>query len=166
MAIRRRTVVLALVGLAAVAVAVAIVSPWMEPLPANERPEIEAALTAAGERVGPDGVFPAMEVAPFAWQRMHVFEAYTSSDIVNESLGFEWSSDLPLIDATWVDVALAYDARSLILFVDGERDVTGWLVTGADVPGAYVRTGASGTVHPRETAYFRVSDDGYLVPGH
>ena len=56
------------------------------------------------------------EIVPFEWDTMYVFEAYTSEEKINDTLGFESGLEGPLQDG-WKLIVLTKDDKTVDSFV-------------------------------------------------
>jgi hypothetical protein len=155
-----------LLGLAA-AVAVLAVVAWVGVSaylvlftePPNERPEVAASVYAAVVRAGDGGTVDMRTAAPFEWDRMYAFGAYTSDDRVSEVLGFTWG--------TGEDLRLPNDGFLLLIFARA-RSVTGWVVLNDyESTGPLVEFDDAVLEVPiaRDDAVFRFARDGELTTG-
>lgn len=89
-------------------------------------------------------------IAPFTWDRMYQFSAYTTDEDVSRMLGFDWGTG----DA----LRLPNDDFVLLIFAAG-RHVTGWvIINDYDSTGPVVLFGrdVAGVPIARERAVFRV----------
>jgi hypothetical protein len=67
-------------------------------------------------RRGPGAIVDFTEVAPFPWDRLYVFGPYTSSEQINQCLGFRWQ---PLWPTSFQDSK----GVNLVVFVYGKKVV-------------------------------------------
>jgi hypothetical protein len=108
--------------------------------PANERPGLGSEIASVAATAGDGGYVDLSRVADFAWDRVHIFGAYSNGKDISDSLGFEWLPVPPIQQALLGDASiLSSDELTLLVFVQGERDVTGWTILNEDLPaGVYV----------------------------
>lgn len=96
---------------------------------ANERPELQLAISAQARAVGDGGILDLARVASFDWDRVFLFCPYSTSTHFHAALGFPWSPCSYAEKWVFGDLGpLGYDSRWLLVFVSGEEEVTGWLV--------------------------------------
>jgi hypothetical protein len=116
----RKAVVLAIVATMAI-IAGAVVWSTLQYFvgPPNQRPEVATSVYAAVVDAADGGTVDMPTAAPFEWDRMYAFGAYTSDDYVSQVLGFSWG--------TGDSLRLPDDAFLLLIFAR-ERSVTGWVV--------------------------------------
>ena len=94
------------------------------------------------------------DVAPFDWDRMYAFEAYTSDGEVSRVLGFDWGTG---------SVFRLPSEQFVLLIFATERRVTGWTVLNEyESPSPDVYITPYGAPIPRDQAIFDVKnvDDG------
>jgi hypothetical protein len=96
--------------------------------PSNERKDLQPAIGSAAAQVGSGGTIDLATVAAFAWDRVYLFLAYSGSDGIRDGLGFDWVPASLAESAVFGNLLLASDELSLLVFVRGERDVTGWTI--------------------------------------
>jgi hypothetical protein len=128
---------------------------WKLVGPTDERPEVAASLDQSVLE-STDGVVDLREVAPFDWDRMYAFEAYTSDSDVSRVLGFDWG--------TGSDFRLPSEQFVLLVFAK-ERRVSGWTVLNEySSPDPLVFITPYGSPIPRDEAIFNVEeiDDGWF----
>ena len=94
---------------------------WTFGKPANERDDLEHRLAAAASVAGDGGQIDLAEVADFPWDRVHVFEAYTSPDEVAETLGFDWSPLSRFESVTFGSLFMSNEGFALFVFVRGDE---------------------------------------------
>lgn len=118
--------------------------------PPNWRPEVAEKLYAAANAAGEGGGINMATVAPFAWDRMYEFEAYTTDENVSRTIGFDWGTG---------DVArLSNDDFVLLIFAE-DRHVTGWVIIndyGSTGPVVTFGADLAGVPIDRDRAIFRV----------
>jgi hypothetical protein len=131
--VRMRSVVL---GSLAVAVAFGIY--WLVDAPDGEQPELQRSIASAADVAGDGGTIDLAAVADFPWDRVHVINAYTPHDVIASELGFDWQPYSRLGGMLFDDAVLSYDSRQLIVFVRGDRDVTGWIILNLEPEPPYV----------------------------
>jgi hypothetical protein len=131
--------------------------------PANERPHLGRDIATVAAAVSDGGRLDLAKVADFPWDRVHVFLAYSSKADISESLGFDWVPVAPIQDVLLGDLTLASDELTLMVFVRGEREVTGWTVLNSEDfdKAAYVQFDSGddwAIVSSRDEAAFVVKD--------
>lgn len=133
---RRQRTVVVFIAVVAVVVGLGI---WTFGKPANERDDLEDRLAAAAAVAGDGGQIDLAEVADFPWDRVHIFEAYTSPEEVGETLGFDWSPLSRFESVTFGSLFMSNDGFALFVFVRGDREVTGYrVVSPYEQPTVYV----------------------------
>ena len=126
--------------------------------PPNEMRALKADLASAAVQVGSGSRVPLVAVAPFEWDRVYVFGPYTSLDVVKGRLGFDWVPTSRFDAWLWGDLFMPNDGFSLVVFVRGERDVTGYgVVSPYEGPNVYLDSDFVAMV--RNTAAFEVARD-------
>jgi len=132
--------------------------------PANERPHLGREIAAAAATVGDGGRLDLAKVADFPWDRVHMFLAYSGKNEIYDGLGFEWLPVGP-VEAVLFDgnLMLSSDELTLLVFVRGQREVTGWTILNREefAEPTYVQFdfGEDGaTVSSRHNASFVVKD--------
>lgn len=131
--------------------------------PDNERKDLQPSIGAAAAQVGSGGVIDLANVADFEWDRVYLFLAYSGSDGIREGLGFDWVPASPAESAVMGNLLLASDELSLLVFVRGDRDVTGWTILNSDDRPPSIQPDLDAipdyfAVYPRGDARFRVTD--------
>ena len=101
---------------------------WGFAKPANERSDLEGRLAAAAATAGDGGQFGLAAVTDFPWNRVYAFEPYTSAEAITNKLGFDWAPLSRFESAIFGDLFMPNEGFSLLVFVDGENDVTGYRV--------------------------------------
>ncbi len=139
----------------------AVLAVWSCEEPANERPDLEATLAAAAGSEGDGGTIDLAGVADFGWDRAYLFGPYTAPDQISEGLGFEWTPLSPFGGAVIGDLLMPSEGFALLVFVQAERDVTGWtLFNPYDAPPTVLMTipdrGPNFVVMPRDEAVLAV----------
>lgn len=109
--------------------------------------ELEQALIETVKK-GIGTVFLMRDITPFEWDRMYVFQPYTTSAEINRRLGFEWSG----AKSSGIEM---FDSIKLLVFVKDKEVV-------ADVVykvwnGNFIEDGSHG--YRVEEAKFRVADE-------
>jgi hypothetical protein len=95
----------------------------------NERPDLESILAAAAMESGLDRPVSLAEALTFPWDRVFIVGPYTPANIVRDCVGFDWSPRSPGQSALGLDALfMLSEGFSLLVFVQGARDVTGWSV--------------------------------------
>lgn len=49
-------------------------------------------------------------------------------DVISTELGFDWQPYSRVDGMVFGDIVLEYDSRQLLVFVRGDREVTGWII--------------------------------------
>jgi hypothetical protein len=141
------------VGVALVAVAGLALLVYDLRDPPDERPEVATFLYQDASRTGQGGTIDLGIVAPFEWDRMYAFSAYTDDAWVSEVLGFPWG--------TGATLRMPSEQFVLLIFADGER-VTGWTMLNdyeSTEPHIYFERGLYETPIARDNATFRLRGD-------
>jgi len=99
----------------------AVLAVWSCEEPANERPDLEAALADAARSEGDGGTIDLSGVADFGWDRAYLFGPYTAPDQISEGLGFEWTPLSRFGGAVFGDLLMPSEGFALLVFVQGER---------------------------------------------
>jgi hypothetical protein len=125
--------------------------------PANERRDIDIALSDAAYATTDGATIDVATIATFDWAEMHVFETCLGQDAIDRSLGFHFDTSR-LRDAEWCGVIEV--GRPLVVFTTGSR-VDAWVIVNADRHRAFFfDTRPDGTlVAERTRAVFRVRVD-------
>lgn len=97
----------------------------------------------------PAGVVDFAPVGPSDWERVYFFHPYTTSDHINQTLGFHWS-DADQTSIGW------NDGVNLVVFARGGR-VVGWFEHPRNR--GDLKELATGAGFPRDGARFRVVRD-------
>lgn len=121
--------------------------------PPDERPDVATSLYQATSGAGEGGTVDLGAVAPFEWDRMYAFHAYTDDGRVSEVLGFPWG--------TGDNLRLPSEQFVLLIFAHEER-VTGWTVVNdyeSRAPHIYFEDGLYAIPIARDDAKFRVRGD-------
>jgi hypothetical protein len=148
------------VGFGALIVAVAFLGYVAVGPAGNERPEVQQTVVAAAERVGDGGSVAMADLLPFQWDRMYVFGSYTTPNAMNDALGFDWSPLSPLDTVISAGAVMPNDGLFLLVFVQGDNQVTGWVELNANGDPPFVEfddSAGSGAIS-RASAIFTVQD--------
>lgn len=100
--------------------------------PSNERPHLGEIISTAAAKTGDGGSLDLADVADFPWDRLYVIGPYASSDDIERSLGFDWKPTSPAVHAVLGNASMQSDELTLLVFVRGEREVTGWTILNRD----------------------------------
>jgi hypothetical protein len=124
---RRRWILLA--ALALLLVGGVWACSWLGQDVPNERPDLEATLVAAAEAAGSGNSVDLTDAVTFPWDRGFILGPYTAASDVRKCVGFDWSPVSAASSALGLDAAfMPSEGFSLMVFVAGETQVTGWSV--------------------------------------
>jgi hypothetical protein len=102
----------------------------------------------------PDTTLNLAALAPFHWSRLYIFEPYTTEEVAERVLGFDWQYEWGAIEAR--------DDRALLVFVDSGRVVAALEQTYDRGNFAHA---ARGVGYPRDSATFRLHIQDTLTNG-
>jgi hypothetical protein len=133
---------------------------WFNRPPANERPELPGLLLSAARQAGDGGVVDLSQLTAFEWERGHIVGPYTDRTDIADCVGFDWTPDSELEGFFTGGFFGPSEGFALVVFVEGERNVTGWFVSSpyADSTAGFGTEEAECIGFHRSSARFRVRD--------
>jgi hypothetical protein len=128
--------------------------------PPNQQPALQGTIVRAAERAGDGGTVRLADLVSFEWDRFYVFGSGATTSAIGRTLGFDWSPLSPLEGVVSAGIPMPSDGLFLLVFVSGEKDVTGWVEVNGDGDPPFLEFGDSvgaGAIQ-RDRAVFMVRD--------
>lgn len=123
------------VGLALAALVVAMLvggAVWATAPPEGERADLHDLIASRAAGAGDGGTLQLADVTDFAWDQLHVFDAYAGSQDIERQLG-GWSPLSPAGRVVWGDLFLAQDGLQLLAFVRSDEVVAWTILNGVNL---------------------------------
>ena len=126
----------------------------------NQEPALQSAIVRAAERAGDGGTLRLGDLVSFGWDRVYVFGSDATTGAIARTLGFDWSPLSPLEGLVSAGIPMPSDDLFLLVFVQGDREVAGWVEVNGDGDPPFLEFTDSvgmGAI-PRDRAVFAVRD--------